>query len=213
MARKIILTESQLNYIIKNSVKKTINEGAGAGYDVEISGLNCADVKILGEEWKGNDQLIKFVAKLVPGQVEWKAQGYYDGVSSEGIYYDQDLVEEIDDEQKRVLGGTVEGYAYWEDARDYAGQNEEDEYQENLNYIQENLRDFTIKKMYGGGWSHVDLTNPIVLEDMPVEDRWGVEKIRITKITIEAPEMVNVINWFFANNYKFDEIYGGEGEE
>ena len=31
---------------VSTQVKKVLNEGAGAGYDVEISGLNVSDIKI-----------------------------------------------------------------------------------------------------------------------------------------------------------------------
>ena len=41
------ITESQLRNIIQESLKTAMNEGAGAGYSVELKGLKADNLKLL----------------------------------------------------------------------------------------------------------------------------------------------------------------------
>ena len=100
---------------ISKSLGKTLNEGAGAGYDVTFEGLNVNTIKVGNYELKGDDRIVRFTATLGKSIVEWKAIGYYDGITSDGVYYDDHLVEEFDDLQKTVEGGQLSGYVYLDD--------------------------------------------------------------------------------------------------
>lgn len=206
------LYESIMNAIAKE-VKKALNEGAGAGYDVTIKGLYVKDVKILKSEQKGKDVIIKFQAKLKGSHVEWKAVDYYNGVDSRGIFIDGELVEEFDDLQRSVNGGEIYGYVYEQDVADYTG-NDEVGYEEIQTYINEHLDDFEFTTMYGGGWVHSNLTDPMVFENIEVSyQNRGYECVFIDKIIINAPEITKTINWFFENCNNLEEIYFGNEDE
>lgn len=212
MKDKKQLYESIMNSVAKE-VKKVLNEGAGSAYDVTIDGLTATNIVVTGKEYSGkyNADLIKFTAELQESKVEWKAEGYYDGVTSDGIKYDGMLVEEIDDEQKTVNGGYIEGYVYKDDVEDFAGDNITEA--DIISYIESNLSDFKFKTQYGGGYVHDDLDDPMEFENIEILDRWGTQTIFINKIIIEATEMTNIINWYFENSYNFDEIYGLDDED
>lgn len=199
---------------LSKTLGKTLNEGAGAGYDVTIKGLTATNIEVLGKETKGNDEIVKFHAELVPGQVEWEAQDYYDGFDSTGIFYDGMQVEEIDDEQRHVDGGEIYGYVYLQDVGDYDNGYGNSEEEEATNYIEEHLNDFEFKTMYGSGWTHVDLDDPMEFENIEVSyQNRGYECVFIDKIIINAPEITAVINWFFENKDNFEEIYGLTDED
>ena len=190
---------------VSTQVKKVLNEGAGAGYDVEISGLNISDIKIGKREIKGKDEIIHFSAIIEPSIVEWSAMGYYDGVTSEGIEYNGDILIDYSDEDREVQGGTVYGYVYAQDVEDYDGREHNSDDGAALYYIKEHLEDFKIKTKYGVGWLHVDLTNPMVFHDIEVSyESRRYECVFIDTIEIIAEQIVDDINWFFENK---DEIY------
>lgn len=199
---------------LSKTLGKTLNEGAGAGYDVTIKGLTATNIEVLGKETKGKDEIVKFHAELVPGQVEWEAQDYYDGFDSTGIFYDGMQVDEIDDEQRHIDGGEIYGYVYLQDVGDYDNGYGDSEEEEVTNYIEEHLNDFEFKTMYGSGWSHIDLDDPMEFEDIEVSyQNRGYECVFIDKIIINAPEITAVINWFFENKDNFEEIYGLTDDE
>ena len=210
---KKLLRKSIMESVSK-TLGKTLNEGAGAGYDVTIKGLTATNIEVLGKETKGNDEIIKFHAELQPGQVEWEAQDYYNGLDSTGIFYDGMQVDEIDDEQRHVDGGEIYGYVYLDDVLGYSNGYADSEEEDVTNYIEEHLDDFEFKTMYGGGWSHVNLSDPMVFEDIEVSHQnRGYECVFIDKIIINAPEITAVINWFFENKDNFEEIYGLTDED
>ena len=194
---------------LSKTLGKTLNEGAGAGYNVTIKGLTATNIEVLGKETKGNDEIIKFHAELAPSQVEWEVQDYYDGFDSTGIFYDGVQVDEIDDEQRHVDGGEIYGYVYLDDVFGYSNGYTDSEEEDVTNYIEEHLDDFEFKTMYGSGWTHVDLDDPMEFEDIEVSyQNRGYEYVFIDKIIINAPEITSVINWFFENKDNFEEIYG-----
>lgn len=190
---------------VAKEVKKALNEGAGAGYTVIIDGLNATNIQLGEKTMKGNDEIIKFTADIVPGVVEkWSAESYYDYISSDGLEYDGQILQEYDDEDKQVNGGSIEGYIYIDDIYDA---NEEDA----INYIQDHLSDFMIEVQYGSGWVHIDLTNPMEFEDCEAKVRdhyYGSETVYFDKIQIDAENIVDDINWFFEHTGEFEEIFG-----
>lgn len=200
---------------VSKSLGKTLNEGAGAGYDVTFEGLNVNTIKVGNYDLKDNDRIVRFTATLGKSIVEWKAIGYYDGVTSDGVYYDDHLVEEFDDLQKTVEGGQLSGYVYLDDVEngkpswDSSEVDKDDVY----NFIKEWLTDFSFTTMYGAGWSHVNLQNPMVFEDIEIEDNYSSIYVFIDTIEIDAPEIAETINWYFANYLDFDQIYGDDLDE
>ena len=200
---------------VSKSLGKTLNEGAGAGYDVTFEGLNVNTIKVGNYELKGDDRIVRFTAILGKSIVEWKAIGYYDGITSDGVYYDDHLVEEFDDLQKTVEGGQLSGYVYLDDVEngkpswDSSEVDKDDVY----NFIKEWLTDFSFTTMYGGGWVHANLQNPMVFEDIEIEDNYSSTYVFIDTIEIDAPEIAETINWYFANYLDFDQIYGDDLDE
>ena len=192
---------------VSKALEKTLNEGAGAGYTVSISGLaiDKIDINSIRRIKDSNGEpIFKFKASLSDSLVEWKAEDYYDGVTSDGIYYNGDVIDEFDDEQKTVNGGTIEGHVYVSDVKDYLDENivTKDSV---IDYIQYKLDDeFSIETMFGRGWIHVNLDDPMEFHDIEIKDYYGVTNVFIDTIIINAPEITKTINWFFANK---EEIY------
>lgn len=182
-------------------------EGAGAGYTVSIEGLAIDEIDINSirrSKDSNGEPIFKFKATLSDSLVTWKAEDYYGGVSSEGIYYNGDIIEEFDDSQRTINGGIVEGHIYMSDVKDYLGENSvvKDDV---IDYIQYNLDDeFSIETMFGRGWVHIDLDDPIEFHDIEIKDQYGVANVFIDTIIINAPEITKTINWFFKNK---EEIY------
>lgn len=198
------ITESQLRNIIQESLKTAMNEGAGAGYSVELKGLKGGNLKLLAGRRDEHGVTIRFKADIMPGTVEWAAQDYYNGVTSDGIEWDGIIMQEYTDEDKQVNGGTIEGYVYAEEFQE--GSTADDVRAE----IQYYLNDFDIKGDFGGGWSHVNLDNQIVFTDQEIG---GEGYVYVDTLTVEAPAIAENINWFFENNYKFDEIFREDEED
>lgn len=105
------LYESIMSSISKE-LKKTLNEGAGSAYEIKIKDLNATNIIIKGYDFIGQDEIVKFKANIKPGISWWSAEDYYTGVSADGIEYDGIILEEYDDIDMQVDGGTIEGYAY-----------------------------------------------------------------------------------------------------
>ena len=115
-----------------------------------------------------------------------------------------DIIDEFDEEQRTVNGGIIEGHVYVSDVKDYLDENiiTKDGV---IDYIQYKLDDeFSIETMFGRGWIHVDLDDPMEFHDIEIKDYYGVTNIFIDTIIINAPEITKTINWFFANK---EEIY------
>jgi len=192
---------------VSKALGKTLNEGAGAGYTVSISGLAIDEIDINSirrSKDSNGEPIFRFKASLSDSLVEWKAEDYYDGVTSDGIYYNGDVIDEFDDEQKTVNGGIIEGHVYVSDVKDYLDENivTKDGV---IDYIQYHLDDeFSIETMYGRGWVHIDLDDPMEFRDIEIKDYYGVVSVFIDTIIINAPEITKTINWFFAHK---DEIY------
>lgn len=192
------------------SVMHHVNEGAGAGYTVEISDLKLGNFKVLGTKFVDNgheEKVAKFTADILPGVVEWSANGYYEGVDHTGVFYDGELMMEYSDEDNSVEGGTVMGYVYLSDVGD--GKVKKSDV---LEYLNDYASVINISTMYGGGWSHVNLGSPVfTFNDIDIDDNYA--DIHIEQINIQAPNIADNVNWYFANAYKFDEIFGVEDED
>ena len=192
------------------SVMHHVNEGAGAGYTVEISDLKLGNFKVLGTKFVDNgheEKVAKFTADILPGVVEWSADGYDDGVDHTGVYYGGELMMEYSDEDNLVEGGTVTGYVYLSDVGD--GKVKKSDV---LEYLNDYASVINISTMYGGGWSHVNLGSPVfTFNDIDVDGNYA--DIHIEQINIQAPNIADNVNWYFANAYKFDEIFGEEDED
>ena len=192
---------------VSKTLGKTLNEGAGAGYTVSISGLAIDEIDINSIRKikdSNGEPIFKFKASLRDSLVEWKAEDYYDGVTSDGIYYNGDVINEFGEEQKTVNGGIIEGHVYMSDVKDYLDENivTKDGV---IDYIQYHLdNEFSIETMFGRGWIHVDLDDPMEFHDIEIKDYYGVANVFIDTIIINAPEITKTINWFFANK---EEIY------
>ena len=196
---------------VAKEVKKALNEGAGAGYTVTIDGLKVKSIKVASEyDLKGHDSIVRFEATLDKSIVEWKAIGYYDGVTSEGIYYNDWLAEEFGELQKTVEGGKISGYVYLDDVAN--AQSTDPWYKvtkkDIYDYIEDWLNEFSIEAPYGGGWVHVDLTDPMEFHDIEIQDSYHVSYVYIDTIEINAPEITKAINWYFENYLDFDKIFG-----
>ena len=200
----IKLNEEQFRQMIKESVRGMLNEGPGAGYTVKFDGLQASNFQIV----KNDGEKIYFKGQITPSVVEWSAIGYYGGPSNEGVWYDNDLVQEYDDEDNTVQGGSLEGYVYVEDVADYNGNVDE---QEILGYISDCLAGFGFEQMYGGGYCHADLGNPIVFNDVEVEVNYTT--FFIEQIQIDAPNITANCNWWFEHWCEFDKIFGPDADE
>ena len=208
--QKKALYESIMKSVAK-TVKHALNEGAGAGYTVEISDLKLNNFKVLDTKFirdgKKPEKVIAFTANIMPCIVEWSAKGYYEGVTHEGIYYDGELMQEYTDDDNTVEGGTVKGYVYLDDIN-ATNPTKRDV----LKYLEDYASNINISVMYGGGWSHVDLNSPVFsFQNFDIDGNY--DDIHIDEINIKAPNIADNINWYFANAYKFDEIFGVDEDE
>lgn len=212
--------------------KHNINEGAGAGYTITLDGLELDknSVKIISDEmkydsndkygYKHNLKCVMWEANIKPSVLEkWSAIGYYDGIDSD----------EFDTDDKRVNGGIVRGYVDIGSVMDWT---EDTKYTKNdvISFIQsciDNTEEIKIEVMYGAGWVHCNLTDPIVLgEDVKGENinlrnifdeelfvlepevlfnsRYNEKMINgdltvITYASIDAPNITDNVNYFFEN--------------
>jgi hypothetical protein len=191
---------------LSKTLGKTLNEGAGAGYTVSFEGLALDEIdekSIRRSKDSNGEPIFRFKATLSDSLVTWQAEDYYDGVSSEGIYYNGDIIEEFDDSQRTINGGTIEGHVYMSDVKDYLGENIVN-VDNIIDYIQYHLEEFSIETMFGRGWIHIDLDDPIEFHNIEITDYYGSANVFIDTIIINAPEITKTINWFFKNK---EEIY------
>lgn len=182
---------------------KPLNEGAGAGYTVTLEGLqiDTNSIKIISRD----KSEVKFTANIKPCVLDrWDAEGYYDAVCSDGIYYDGILMEEYNEEDRKVESGIIEGNLdmRYIDADDDV-----------MDIITDQLSGgITVSAMYGGGWSHCNLGDTFTLNHSHgYEINKDAEDVLITEVTVTAPNIGKDVDWFFENVHKFDEIFGDEG--
>ena len=223
----------------KKSVRR-LKEGPGAGYDVTLENLpiDFNGLKILSR----TDNSIEFEIPIKEGYVDkWSAADYYNSVSSDGLYYDDILVMEYDEEDRKIEGGAFHGFItedYFSYLADYDG-DEDISFEEQWKVQEDTVRkmsdeevisaildsnfehhsgfDEIEKKLtvgYGGGWSHAYLNEEMfTLEGGQYGLTDAYEGIIIDKVDIIAPNIAKDINWFFENDYRLDEIFFGDGDE
>lgn len=136
-----------------------LNEGAGAGYDVTLNGLKIDknSVNIIGET---NNKVAIWEAKILPCVVdEWKAIGYYDGITSDT----DDKRYFFTDGDKKVNGGLIRGIVDLDDIEEDTKNGQIDEISI-INYIKDNINDTVdISSSFGWGWVHIDLDDEFEL--------------------------------------------------
>lgn len=137
---------------------KKVNEGAGAAYDVTLDGLKIDknSIKIIGGDapFGGTNNMVAFwEANILPCVVdEWKAIGYYGGITSDG----DDMYEYVD-EDKQVDGGLIRGVVHLEDVEEYMKNDPHDE-KVVIDYLKECINDNVgVTYSFGGGWIHINL--------------------------------------------------------
>lgn len=202
---------------VSNQVKKVLNEGAGAGYDVAFEGLSLTNVQIIGTDIRNNEDVYKFTADIKPCILrKWSAIGYYCGVDSDGVYNEAGhQILDYGSDDKRVTGGNVTGYIYIDDVEYYNADHEDTE-EAGLEYINDHCDDFNIKVSYGAGWVHANLPNPIVFENVETDytPTWGgSEPVYFERMEIEAEDVVLNINWYFEHWTELDNEEDPEFEE
>ena len=225
--------------MLKN--RKRLKEGAGAGYDITLEGLSVdiKNSKIVERDEEG----IKIKIPINECYVDrWSAEGYYDSVDSDGIYYDGDLVIEYVKEDRKVEGGTFyvdidfDYLAFEVDLDDETldNYNLTEQHEEQIKIIKKmsdkeiinlikNSKSFEdecgfdkVSVMYGSGWSHSNLdTEMFTLES---NHTYGgitesYDGIIVYKADIKSPNIAEDINWFFENVQDFDELFGDEYNE
>ena len=206
----------------KKSAKKPMNklrEGAGAGYTVEIDGIEPNFSKI---SLNKKDDEVLFDIPIKKGIADyWKAEDYYEGVDSEGIYYDNELVMEYGKSDREIKGGVLHGSLNLQDILDYSRISDAEDISgitddEIIEFIEMELgNSIDIETMFGGGWLHVSLDpKGFMLESSRYSDlvKDSESLVSIDSADIIAPNMAEDINWYFKNSFNFEEIFFGEEE-
>lgn len=137
---------------------KKVNEGAGSAYDVTLAGLKIDknSIKIIGGDapfGNTNNMVAFWEANVLPCVVdEWKAIGYYGGMTSDG-----DDMYEYTDEDKEVNGGLLRGVVHLKDVEESMKSDPHDE-KVVVDYLKEYMNEIVdITYSFGGGWIHVNL--------------------------------------------------------
>lgn len=210
MERQEILKKLGRSEAVKSSKeiqsKRFIKSGAGAGYDVTIEGieLDTNNIEIL--ESTADSVHVKVPVKSCI--VEWKAEDYYNSVSSDGLYVDDIMVQEYTDEDKRVDGGYVQfTIDVWENesAEDIIN---------DISRVVPDYVDFTAQ--YGFGWSHVNLPEDgmnFEYKDIKDPDIGAYGEMHLDSVELKCPNISENINWFFAHDHELEDIFFGEEEE
>lgn len=186
---------------------RAVNEGAGAGYDVMIGGLmidkNTVKVDVNDTvRYVPDTDSVRWSAKLLPSDMtEWATASYYDSIDSENI----------DWESYKIKGGEVRGF--WSVGEDMMrnGAPDENAIMAGIKEEIDNVGQFTLSQMFGGGWSHSNLDNPIEMGDVNAKGDWddlikkdhrinydrGSNDYGIYYASIDAPEFVEMVNDFY----------------
>ena len=191
--------------------------GAGAGYTVEIDGIEPDFAKIF---LKRNGDKVLFDIPIKKGIADyWKAEGYYQGVDSEGIYYNGILVLEYEKQDREIKGGMLHGFLELQDILDYSKISDAEDINgitddEIIDFIEMEIgRNIDIEALFGGGWLHSNLDpKGFTLESSRYSDlvKDSESLAPIESADIIAPYMAEDINWYFENSYNFEEIFFGE---
>ena len=202
----------------KKTNAPSLNEGAGAGYNMLVGGLKIDPNTIEVSDIKSDKKFdyFEWKAKLQPCVMDdWATSSYYDGIDSEHSPIELDF---------EVKGGEVRGWM--EDLDGYIDDNgtfkKEHLVHDLKHYLAEN-DGFTVYDMIGGGWIHTNLTNPFALGNTDYveqgkvlkddyrkgrdtfsgggnENNWG-----IYYVSIDSPEFVDFVNDFYDDPQQYYE--------
>ena len=204
-----------------------INEGAGAGYELEFKGVNINpdSVSIL-PGWvkydRNDNKAISFEVNIVPGELDyWSANGYYDGIDSD--YSGFDLSTKID-------GGKFVCVISMECINDYINVGDEYDVLDHddlrtavVEFLYNcNTADIDLNYTYGCGWSHQNLDDMTKL-GLDIDDfnnHKDYTKVRSSDVVcdiedvkmnyasviyaeLQIPEIAKDVNAFFANPQRY----------
>ena len=172
---------------MKESVEaEKLTEGHGAGYTFVVSGVKLENTVITS---MGEDNSCEFKADIVLGDYEWQAEHPYWFVSSE-------------DTGKLKFSGSVEGFAeHLNSLNDYTEKDFIDDIESN---------DYIIEVRVGGGWVHVNLSNPLVITEDDIKPHYDnnyYTDVIFTEVNIESDDFAEINDVI---NYA---IYGEEESE
>lgn len=155
--------------------KKMFNEGAGAGYTVEIKGLKFG--KIIDYKWEDS---CKVKVEVVSGDYEIGAESYYDDFFWQEHEYDITPEAKIDG-----------GYAIFDIGLNDNPDEDNESYREMVRELQN--RELDISFMYGAGWLHANLPREkIVVDSVDIE---GSDiYFAIDKLVLNAPDLADAVN-------------------
>ena len=212
-------------------IEDFINEGAGAGYTVKFEGIEIDwdTAKPTGNKYTENNSVYIEYTADIKGCIldKWSAAGYYDGVTSDGIEYNGDIIMDYGDEDKQVKSGKITCLI---DTTDVAEYKRNSIPVNNADVIRNLCKDYyestiNVEYMHGAGWVHSDMKNPITIGDFDTKrlrtrdclditpelmDSYGNYYSYVKNITLDADNIVKDINWYFANCDNFDEMVADE---
>lgn len=199
-----------------------LNEGAGAGYEVVLDGLvakkgtgkpegEWVDYKPLYPGSEETERIRLFRMELEPCVLDkWSASGYYNGIASDS---DNMFFEYGSEEDRKVDGGFFSGVVFYSDVAQFAGKDVVDD-EDVARFLDDEFSgEFSVKFMYGRGWVHVDLTDPVKLgtlfektEDVAKAKReildyeiGGTDYVAVTYAEVNAPNITGDVNFYFAH--------------
>ena len=187
--------------------KNLINEGAGAGYTVEIKGLKFG--KIIDYKWekgkKSWEDYCTVKVEVVPGDYEIGAEDYYND------FFWQE--HEFGETPKAKIDG---GYAIFSIGLNDNPDEDNESYREMVRELQN--RELDISFDYGWGWSHANLPREEEIETDHVNIDDGVY-FSIDKLVLNAPDLADAVNTGYeslsdreddSEDEEFDESYIGD---
>ena len=202
--QKDIPTKNLLQMNVGDSVpmmaaesKNLVNEGAGAGYTVEIKGLKFG--KIIDYKW---EDYCTVKVEVVPGDYEIGAESYYDD------FFWQE--HEFGETPKAKIDG---GYAIFNIGLNDNPDEDNESYREMVRELQN--RELDISFDYGWGWSHANLPREEEIETDHVNIDDGVY-FSIDKLVLNAPDLADAVNSGWKSTFdreedeEFDESYIGD---
>ena len=163
--------------------KNLVNEGAGAGYTVEIKGLKFG--KIIDYKYekgkKSWEDSCKVKVEVVHGDYEIGAESYYDD------FFWQE--HEFGDTPEAKIDG---GYAIFDISLN-GNPDEDDDALFEMNRELEN-RELDISFDYGWGWSHANLPREDEIESDHVDIEGRDVYFSIDKLVLNAPDLADAVN-------------------
>ena len=187
--------------------KNLVNEGAGAGYTVEIKGLKFG--KIIDYKWekgkKSWEDSCKVKVEVVPGDYEIGAENYYDD------FFWQE--HEFGDTPEAKIDG---GYAIFDIGLNGNPDEDDESYMEMVRELEN--RELDISFMYGAGWLHADLPREKIESDH-VDIEGSDIYFAIEELVLNAPDLADAVNCGYeslsdreedSEDEEFDESYIGD---